>query len=192
MERILYVFLISSLLVSCTKKEEKKQDVSMDGHYNGMNESSLTWSAPGGWIEETPSSPMRKAQYRLPKVEGDAEDASVSLFYFPGQGGSIEDNLNRWYGQFMQPDGKSTKDVAKVSKSTVNNLPQTTVDVSGTYLEQGRPMMRGPTTQKNNFRMLGGIVETENGPWFVKLTGPEKSVAKWHESFYTFMKSFNG
>src|SRR3989338_9158151 len=110
MKRFLYVFVLSVFLVACTKKEDKKhKDISIDGNYHGMHEGSLTWSAPEGWIEETPSSPMRKAQYCLPKVEGDSEDVSVSLFYFPGQGGSIEDNLNRWYGQFIQPDGKSTK-----------------------------------------------------------------------------------
>ena len=41
-----------------------------------------------------------------------------------------------------------------------------------------------------NYRMLGGVVETPGGPWFAKLVGPEKTVAHWENSFYDFMKSF--
>jgi hypothetical protein len=45
---------------------------------------------------------------------------------------------------------------------------------------------------KPNFRMLAGVIETPMGPWFVKLTGPEKTVERWKDSFYEFMKSFQG
>ena len=190
MKKCLYLFLFSFLLVSCTKNDDQKQSGFKNQSYHTSEGGSLTWKAPTGWGEEVPASSMRKAQYRLPKVAEDTEDAMVAIFYFPGQGGSVQDNLDRWYGQFIQPDGKSTKEVAKVSKETVNNLPQTTVDVSGTYADQMRPM--GPSTPKAGFRLLGGIIETGSGPWFVKLTGPEKSVEHWKDSFNEFMKSFKG
>ncbi|NIR48254.1 hypothetical protein GWO43_07295, partial [candidate division KSB1 bacterium] len=45
-------------------------------------------------------------------------------------------------------------------------------------------------TEKPNFRLLAAIVETSGESWFVKLVGPEKTVAKWEESFYDFMNSF--
>jgi hypothetical protein len=38
--------------------------------------------------------------------------------------------------------------------------------------------------------MLGGVIDTPVGPWFVKLIGPEKTVERWEKSFYEFMKSF--
>ena len=60
----------------------------------------LRYKVPEGWITEKPTSSMRAAQYVLPKVEGDPEDASLVLFYFGrGQGGSVEDNMARWIGQ---------------------------------------------------------------------------------------------
>lgn len=149
----------------------------------------LEWQAPQGWIAEPPSSGMRKAQYRLPHVEGDPEDATVVVFYFQGQGGGVEANIDRWYSQFIQPDGKPSKDVAKVSTQSVNGLKQTIVDLSGTYLFQMTPMS-SPQTEKPNFRMLAAIVESSEGPYFVKMVGPEKTVQHWESSFYDFMKTF--
>src|ERR1700730_6362397 len=42
----------------------------------------LRFKTPDGWVTEQPSSKMRAAQYKLPKAEGDSEDASLVLYYF--------------------------------------------------------------------------------------------------------------
>jgi hypothetical protein len=149
----------------------------------------LVWTAPQGWAEEPPSSAMRITQYRLPKVDGDTEDAVCYVSHFPGTGGSVEANLSRWYDQFIQPDGRPSSAVAKVNKAEHHGFQQTTVDVSGTFSQSTTPM--GPAGEdKPNFRMLAGVIETPIGPWFVKLIGPEKTVARWEKSFYEFMKTF--
>ena len=192
MKKLSIIFMFF-LIVTCGEKTEQVQQTeqTQDPHSTQNPHKvtgALTWNAPEGWIQETPSSRMRKAQYRLPRAEGDPEDASVAIFHFPG-GGSVDANLRRWYGQFVQPDGKSSEEVAKVSKSTINNLNQTVVDLSGTYLFKPTPM--APTsTEKPGFRMLAAVIETSSGPWFVKAVGPEKTMAQWEDSFYEFMKSF--
>ena len=68
----------------------------------------LAANVPEGWVEEEPASSMRLAQYRLP---GDgAGDAVLAVFHFgSNQGGSVDANIDRWYGQFSQPDGGDTK-----------------------------------------------------------------------------------
>src|SRR5262245_40912700 len=67
---------------------------------SGEGETGVRWKAPAGWIAETPSSPMRKAQYRVPGPGGDGECA---VFYFgPGQGGDPMANAQRWVGQFKK------------------------------------------------------------------------------------------
>ena len=76
----------------------------------------LTFTAQEGWKQETEQRPMRVVTYVLPKVEGDDEDATVVVYHFPGSGGSVEDNLKRWYGQWSQPDGKNSADVAETKK----------------------------------------------------------------------------
>ena len=107
----------------------------------------------------------------------------------PGDRRERRGQSNRWYEQFVQPDGRPSSAVAKVNKAEHNGLQQTTVDVSGTFSQTTTPM--GPKSEeKPNFRMLGGVIETPIGPWFVKLIGPERTVARWEKSFYEFMKSF--
>lgn len=74
----------------------------------------LHFKAQADWVAEKPSSNMRLAQYKLPKAEGDTEDASLVLYFFgSNQGGSVQANLERWISQIEQPDGSSSKDKAK-------------------------------------------------------------------------------
>ncbi len=49
--------------------------------------------------------------------------------------------------------------------------------------------MLAEVQKKPDFRMLGAVVEAGNGPWFFKLTGPAKTVARWLPSFDTFLGS---
>jgi hypothetical protein len=147
--------------------------------------SALKFTAPAGWVAETPSSAMRKAQYTLPRVEGDPEDAKMAVFFFEGQGGSVQANIDRWIGQFHKADGSPATDAARISKKESHGIPLTIVDVSGTYKESMGPMTG--TTPKPNFRMLAAVAETGSGPWFFKLTGPAKTLAKWESSFHAFL-----
>jgi hypothetical protein len=145
---------------------------------------------PDGWVTEKPSSSMRAAQYKLPKVEGDPEDAALVLYFFgAGQGGSVADNIDRWVGQIQQPDGSSSKDKAKTEALTVNGLKVTMVDVSGTYTAQMSP---GSDTHANNsnYRLLAAVIETPKGNYFAKLIGPQKTVARWDQSVRDYFKSF--
>jgi hypothetical protein len=150
---------------------------------------SLRLSVPAGWVEQAPSSSMRKAQFTLPRANGDGEDGELVVFYFgPGQGGSVEANIDRWVGQFGQPDGSSSKDKVKTSKSEVAGMPVTFVEVTGTYQA---PIMPGAPERHNSpgYRLLAAVVETSDGPWFFKLVGPKKTIAKWSDSFDHFIKS---
>ena len=147
----------------------------------------LRFAAPAGWEPQTPTSSMRKAQYRLPRADGDAEDAEMVVFYFGGGGGGTQANIDRWIGQFQKADGSPAGDSAKVTKRTPRGIPLSVVDVSGTYTGAGGPM--GGGAPKPGFRMLAAVAEASDGPWFFKLTGPVKTVAKWEASFQTFLDS---
>jgi hypothetical protein len=150
----------------------------------------LKFTPPPGWVSEKPSSSNRQAQYKLPRVQGDPEDAEAVVYYFSGGGGTPQANVDRWIGQFAGPDGKSASGSAKVTHKTVDGIPMTIVDVRGTYASSMGPMQQGGQP-KPNIRMLGAIAETESGPWFIKLTGPERTVAKWEPSFEAFVDSLH-
>src|SRR5262249_54728322 len=119
----------------------------------------------------------------------DSEDAILTLYFFgAAMGGNVQANIDRWVGQMSQPDGRASKDVAKTSTMTSHDLKITIVDVTGTYVAEVTPGS-ADHLNKPDFRQCAAVVETPGGPYFVKLTGPEKTVAKWQDSFTTFLKS---
>ena len=150
----------------------------------------LRYKAPDGWVTEHPSSAMRVAQYKLPKAEGDNEDASLVVYYFGAtQGGTAQANIDRWISQIQQADGSPSKDKAKTETMTVNGLKVMTVDVAGTYTAEMAP---GSGTMHNdaNYRLRGAVIETPKGNYFLKLVGPAKTVGRWDQAFADYVKSF--
>jgi hypothetical protein len=151
----------------------------------------LKFTAPPAWKEVQVTSSMRKAQFTLPKAGGDSEDGQLVVFYFgQGQGGGIGSNIDRWKGMFTTADGKPVSDDAvKRASMEVAGMKVTTVDVSGRYQDapMGRPDPAGPTSK--DYRMLAAIVETPEGPWFFKATGPVATMAEQVANFDAFVKS---
>ena len=157
---------------------------------SASQKSSLKFTVPAGWVEEERTSSMRIAQYRLPRVATDTEDASLVLYYFgQNQGGTTAANIERWIGQMKQAEGTSAKDAAKEERFEVNGLKVATVDVAGTYVAETAPGS-GTFHNKPAYRLRAAVVETPNGSYFVKLVGPEKTVAQWNESFLSYLRSF--
>ena len=150
----------------------------------------LHFKAPDGWVTEKASSSMRVAQYKLPRAEGDNDDASLVLYYFGAtQGGTAQANIDRWISQMQQPDGSASKDKAKTETTTSNGLKVTTVDVSGTYTAEMAPGS-GSFHHDPNYRLRAAVVETPKGNYFVKLAGPAKTIARWDQSYTDYLKSF--
>lgn len=147
----------------------------------------VTLSPPAGW-QEKPAGGMRKAQYAVPKVEGDAEDGELVIFHFGGGGGSVEDNITRWCGQFERPDGKPAREAAKVEKKTIAGLEVHLVELDGTYVAETRPGS-GQRQRKEGWRLLAAIIVGPEGPIFVKLAGPTKTLEAAREKFQKYIES---
>jgi len=194
MQRLAYLLIILLLVISsgsgCKSREKAKPVASFRaGNEMVMSSGEVLYDIPKGWVQEQPSSEMRQAQYRWPGSDK-AADAELAVFFFPGTGGSVEANIDRWFGQFLQPDGGSTKEKAEFKQIDVNGLAVTIVHATGTYMKPKSPMMMGgPFDELKDYALLAAIVETSNGPWFFKATGPEKTIARWRSSFDTFTKS---
>lgn len=144
----------------------------------------ITWEDPPSWKRLPGGNPMRKATYRPPRVGTDSEDPEVSVVYFgPGQGGSIEANVDRWQKQFsdVKPDSVRRED------RSANGLRQHTLEIPSGTFSSGMP--GGPTQPKKGFSLLGGIVEAPSGVYFFKMTGPSASVKAARDSFYKLLDS---
>jgi hypothetical protein len=133
----------------------------------------FTFTVPEGWKKVTPSSPMRKAQLEI--AQG-SDKAEVTFFQFDaGQGGSVADNVARWFVQF--PD---SKDKQKTEITQAGSVKITYVTTEGTF-SSGMP--GGPTTPMSGYALCGAILETASGNVFVKMTGPMGVVKSSTEAF---------
>jgi len=151
--------------------------------------SGLTFTAPPAWHTRPPASSMRVAEFVIPKANGDAEDAELIVYFFGSSGvGSVDANIDRWVGQVQQPDGSPSKTKAKRAERTINGLKVTTVDVSGTYTAEMSP---GASEHYNKpgFRLSAAVVETPKGAYYVKMTGPAKTVAAAQGDYEKFLSS---
>ena len=142
----------------------------------------LSAVAPKGWVAQQPSSSMRVAQYGLP---GSAGEATLGIFFFgPGQGGSVEANIDRWFGQFTQKDGQPAQ--GRRWTRQVGDIEITGVDVSGTF---SAGMGMGDTMPQAGYRMLGAIAVHRSGTVFFKMTGPAQTIGQWAASFDEFLST---
>ncbi|MBZ5612106.1 MAG: hypothetical protein LAP38_27930 [Acidobacteriia bacterium] len=149
----------------------------------------MRWTPPASWKGEA-ERPMRLATYTVPHAPGDADNGECGVYYFgPGQGGSVEANLDRWIGQFLQADGKPSKSTAKMEKRAQHGLKVTTVDVSGAYTGMGGPQAEPGGAPKRAYRLLGAIVEGPQGSVFFKFTGLAKTVAQNQPAFEKMLAS---
>src|SRR5438067_484300 len=146
----------------------------------------LTFTAPAAWHARPAASTMRVAEFVVPKAAGDPEDAEVIVYFFGLSVGSVNANVDRWIGQMQQPDGSPSQDKARREAQTINGLKVTTVDVAGTYVAEMRP---GATERYNKpgFRLRAAVVETPRGPYYIKMTGPAKTMAAADADFRKFL-----
>ena len=148
----------------------------------------LKAEAPAAWKETPTTSPMRVKQFTVPGKAGDAE--LVVFFFGQGQGGGVEENLARWKKQFDPPAGKTLDQASKTETMKLASATVTLLDISGTYHFKARPMDPGPGEPRPNHRMLAAVLETPKGSYFLRLVGPEKTVAAARKGYVAWLKSF--
>jgi len=141
----------------------------------------MSLEAPEGWKRVQPKSGIVETEFAIPAAEGEKEGRMTVM----GAGGSVQANIDRWYGQFTQPDGGDTKAKATTKKLEIGGATVTIVDVSGTYKDTpGGPFAGGKTIDRPKYRMLAAIVEVpDRGNYFLKFYGPATVVGAHAEGF---------
>jgi len=144
---------------------------------------------PANWKEVPTDQQFRYKVFRLPGEKPDLE-AELVIFYFgEGVGGGVEENIKRWKSMFQPPEGKSIDEVTKVSEFQVGTVPVVYVDIRGTYLF--RPFPASPKVEpRKDYRMISVIFRSPKGPYFIRLVGPEATVAKHQKGFDEWLKNF--
>jgi hypothetical protein len=137
----------------------------------------LSMTAPKEWEQKKPSNRIIDYEFAVPAAEGDREPGR---FTAGAMGGGVKENIARWQGQF----GSGAKSATKTAKVAGHDVHF--VDLSGTYI--GSPFMK--IEPKENYRMLAAVVVTDKlGAHFVRVYGPEKTIAANEKAFMAMVES---
>lgn len=134
----------------------------------------VAFKVPAKWSAQAPKSGMRRAQLSAP---GSAGDAELIVYFFGPQGaGSSQENVDRWIGQFSNPDGSAVSNAKQASRK-VSGMDITRLEVAGQYAGGMNPAGQQQPGQANQ-RLIAAIVNTQSGPYYFKFLGPSASVTE--------------
>ncbi|MDA0835262.1 MAG: hypothetical protein O2955_21375 [Planctomycetota bacterium] len=135
----------------------------------------LVLNVPETWEKQKPSSRLRLGQLGIPAAEGDDEGGELVISSFQGGGGGVDMNIPRWIGEFS-PEGRSIK--VKTGKAEQGEYAL--ADLNGTHLGTSFNRRKEPL---ENARMLVVVIHVKDENYFLKLTGPEKSITAAEKAF---------
>ncbi len=155
--------LCGSLAMFAVAKEKKTVEVQVKD---------IKLVVPTAWKQEELASKFRVAQFKIDPAEGDKQAAELVITQFGGGGGGVDENVKRWVNQFQPKDRR-----VKVTRGKAPQGEYVIVDAAGTYNKPDGPPIAMKTTPVPGQRMLAMMLMIEEkGTYFLKLTGPEKTV----------------
>ena len=148
-----------------------------------LAEGRLQITTPESWVRKEPRSRIVEVEFEVP---GAGEGVAAGRLTIMPSGGTVEQNIARWEGQFEGEEGPAK---AQVEKLEVGKAKVHIVDLSGIFKDSPRGPM-GPVEKKEGYRMLGAIIQTEGAAvYYVKLTGPIATLEKAEEDFKAMVRS---
>ena len=167
------------LLAAAARADDKGTATTIDG---------LKSTAPATWKAKEAAG-SRVYYFILPKEKGDKFDGELIVSYFDGKGGTVADNVKRWKTMITPPEGKTIEDVSKTEELKVGTGKATVFDASGTYTHKARPMDPNEKGEKReDYRMIAVYLETPNGPYFIRVTGPTRTIEAHKKGFDEWLK----
>jgi hypothetical protein len=149
-------------------------------------EQAIRWTVPPSWQVAPNPNTMRLATYKIPRVPGDTSDGDVSVTRV---GGSKEANIERWRGQFENPEGESREE------KVIHGLHVTIISLSGKFsggmmpgAMPSSPLQTSSAPSKKS-ALLAAIIETEDMPYFFKITGPLATIKSARPAFDAMVAS---
>lgn len=136
----------------------------------------IRFDVPSDWEEKAPSSSMLMAEYRL------SGDSGPGRLTFSTAGGGKDANVDRWKQQFHRgPNDAEPQETAIVLAGKNGTL----IEVTGEFTD-----MFGGGAAKPDWQLLGVVVPIEaDQNFFIKLTGPAKTLQSRKEEFMRFLQS---
>lgn len=169
------------------EKAEQKEDAKPEELVDiVLADGRIDLKVPKAWEKKKPKFNIVEAEFAPKPVKAKTEVARLTVM---ASGGSIEQNVDRWKGQFSQEDDSSTSEHTKQKQEKVNGMVVHLVDITGTYADSAGPFA-GNAVERENYRMIAAVVETKvAGNYFFKLYGPKETVAENEKRFLQMIKS---
>ena len=101
--------------------------------------------------------------------------------------GTADQNIQRWIGQFKKDE--LLEDNVLVQKDSLDNKYITLLEMYGTYEV---PNMANPSQEKvikNDYGLLGGVIEFPNSLYFIKAVGINSIISENSDNFREFVYS---
>jgi hypothetical protein len=180
MRRDFLIALLSVLVCTPLSAQDK------GGSTFTIGDGKLSLTAPANWTKKDPTNRIVEAEFAVPPAKGDETPGRLTAM---GAGGTVEQNVDRWVKQFVGPGGAPPK--PQRDKATVGGAEIEVVDLSGTYKDSpGGPFAGGKEIMRENYRMLGAIIQTKDrGSYFLKLYGPKATIDENEKGFQELVKS---
>ena len=158
--------------------------VSINGTNQIANRSvvgTISYKAPDTWnINKS------EKQFRLLEITlNTGED--FSLVVFSNIQGTADQNIQRWIEQFKKDE--LLEDNVLVQKDSLDNKYITLLEMYGTYEV---PNMANPSQEKvikNDYGLLGGVIEFPNSLYFIKAVGKNSVISDNSTNFRDFIYS---
>lgn len=131
------------------------------------------------WKWEPPRNAMRVINWIVPAPDG-AQTAELVVTYFrEAPGNTIDANIRRWSSQFRDGDLPAQPEITEIEQAS---LPVTLVELNGEYLGMSGGF------HKADYTMLVAMVTSPSGSVFIKLLGPNETVAQTRGDFMAMLE----
>lgn len=128
---------------------------------------------PEGWTQKPKSGGPRVVEFEIPPAGEDKTPGEFVLYFFGKDGaGGVQPNVERWIGQF-EKEGRKVRTVTGESA----NGKYTLVDLTGTFNKPIGPPIARKTKTLPDWRVINVAIETDGGPYYLKVDGPEKTMS---------------
>jgi hypothetical protein len=139
---------------------------------------------PPTWIQAPPTMPMRAAEFTVPGRDGKNQGHVVVYHFGPGQGGTLDQNIDRWRSQFRPGRDGSLVEPA-IERFEAGGLDVTLLEFRGDWKRMGAQWYTADQT------VIHAIVEAPVGMVFIRFDGDTDTVQDNREDFVAFLRGLS-
>jgi hypothetical protein len=151
-----------------------------DSFYGRSQVANITYQLPEAWVAN-----KSDKQFRLLEISLEST-SDFSVVLFSNIQGSADQNIQRWVNQFQVDESN-----IQVSKDTLDSKYISVVELYGTYEVPNMLNRNAAKELKEDYGLLGGVVEFGNSIYFVKGVGNKEDIEQNKLKFNDFVNSIS-